>query len=577
MTETTFPGTKLFVGDASNVPEEMIAAVMQAPVLFVDTETTGLSAYRDNIALIQIHDRISNVTLLIQRNYLADWLQQLFARKDCVFVGHNLVMFDLQFLAGVYGTDIFELQVFDTLIAESLLSTSGRRDVSVSLRASVRRRVGLELDKSMDHSNWDAVDLRPEQVRYAVQDVLALVELYDAQLAKAAEQQCAGSLWLEMFASPVLARMSYNGFPMPFEEFYEYLGEQQTAAATAAAFLNETLGRINFNSPKQVINALQAHGLNLQSTSHDVLIDYYLAAEDGLKKDIVKALLDFRAPTKRASMYSTEWYLENVTEGKVHPLFWSIGADTLRMSSSKPNLQQVPKDARKMFGNVNGLAVVSVDYSQLEIRIAAAIAQDEALLATLKQDDVHTAIASQVFGVTVEQVTPAMRKASKAASFTLLFGGSAKTLYEYAKRSGSDITLEQANVVFKKFFQAFQGIASVRGKAYQACQERSVNVVRLPGGAKRVLVGDKNRPQVLLNTLVQATAAIGLKHALAEIKRRGLHTFLVAAVHDELVAVVPAPYAETYAQELSDAMIIGMQNVVACEIKVEAKIGHNWA
>jgi DNA polymerase I-like protein with 3'-5' exonuclease and polymerase domains len=68
-----------------------------------------------------------------------------------------------------------------------------------------------------------------------------------------------------------------------------------------------------------------------------------------------------------------------------------------------------------------------------------------------------------------------------------------------------------------------------------------------------------------------------LKHALAEIKRRGLHTFLVAAVHDELVAVVPAPYAETYAQELSDAMIIGMQNVVACEIKVEAKIGHNWA
>lgn len=185
-----FPGTKLYLGTGSTMPEEAIKAVLSTPAVFVDLETTGLSPYRDKIALIQLHDRVSNQTLLIQREYKEQWLVDLFQRKDCTFIGHNVANFDMQFLAGVYGKGIFDLQWFDTLIAESLISTSGRRDVSVSLRASVKRRAGLELDKSIDHKAWDAVNLSKDQVRYAVNDVLALVELYDAQLAKASEQGC---------------------------------------------------------------------------------------------------------------------------------------------------------------------------------------------------------------------------------------------------------------------------------------------------------------------------------------------------------------------------------------------------
>jgi DNA polymerase-1 len=569
--------TNLFIGAAADAPPEMVRAVLSAPVLFMDTETTGLSAYRDRLALLQIHERQTNSTLLIQRGFNEDWLERLFSRKDCTFVFHNGAMFDLQFLASVYGVKIFDLQVFDTLIAESLLSTSGRRDVSVSLRASVRRRVGLELDKDIQHGQWASTVLTDDQVRYAVQDVLVLVELYDAQILKAAESKSEAALQLEMFVAPVLARMSWNGMPLPSDLFFAYTKKQQDMAEKAHAFLRAELGGINLNSPKQLIPALHRRGIDLDSTNHNTLVDYIAVVQDGYQKDIVQALLNYRAPNKRASMYSLDWYMDNVTNGVVHPLFWSIGADTLRMSSSKPNLQQVPRDARSMFGGVQGRSVVSVDYSQLEIRVAAALARDGALLDVLSHDDVHTAIASQIFGRPPESITPGERKAAKAASFTLLFGGSARTMHDYARRMGAEMSLDTATSVFRRFFAAFKGLNNAREKAYAACKERNSLVIKLPGGAKRVLFGEKLKPQVVLNTMVQGTAAIGMKHAIAEVHRRGLSEFLSLAVHDELVASVPSAFAQSYANELSAAMICGMGNVVDVEIKTEAKCGETWS
>lgn len=571
-----FVGTKLYLGTGDSMPEEAVKAVLSAPVVFIDLETTGLSPYRDNIALIQLHDRVSNQTLLIQRGYKELWLVELFNRSDCVFVGHNVAMFDVQFLAGVYGTGVFNLKWHDTLIAESLISTSGRRDVSMSLRASVRRRTGLDLDKNIQHGAWDAINLSPDQIKYAVNDVLALVELYDAQLAKAAEQGCQTALRLEMEVAPVLARTSYNGLPLPSTPFLAYVARQEGLAKDASAILAQNLGQINYNSPKQVVSALHRFGIPLDSTNAAVLTDYILMAPEGPQKDTVQALINYRAPKKRASMYSTSWYQEYVTHGIVHPLFWSVGADTLRMSSSKPNLQQVPKDARSMFGNVQGQSIVSVDYSQLEIRVAAAVSQDKALLATLDHDDVHTAIAAQIFGVEPEAVTGVQRRAAKAASFTLLFGGSAKTLWEYSRRMGAPLTMEQAERVFRQFFTTFEGLRSTRQKAQAAVRDRSSLVIKLPGGARRLLFGDKLSPQVVLNTTVQGTAAIGLKYGLAEAGRRGLDRYIGAVVHDEIVASVPDFMAKEFAAELSESMILGMSNVVACPITTEAKIGPNW-
>lgn len=569
-------GTKLHLGKAGSMPEEAVRAMLTAPVVFVDTETTGLSAYRDRVALLQLHERASNVTMLIQGEYKDPWLLELFSRQDCVFVGHNVAMFDMQMLAAIYGNGIYDLKWFDTLIAESLVATSGRRDVSVSLRASVKRRTGLELDKSIQHGAWDSVNLTEEQVKYAVNDVLALVELYDAQLAKAAEQGSQVALRLEMEAAPVLGRMSWNGLPLLEEPFFAYLRKQEASALSAEGVLISALGQMNFNSPKQVINGLHRAGIPLDSTNHNVLSDYVTLAPDGPKKDIVQALMDYRAPKKRASMYSMDWYLEYVTGGVVHPLFWSIGADTLRMSSSKPNLQQVPKDARGMFGNVDGRKIVSVDYSQLEIRVAAALSQDTALLEVLSHDDVHTAIAAQIFGVPAEKVTAPQRKASKAASFTLLFGGSARTLADYARRMGGALTMEQAEQVFQRFFATFKGLRATRQKAQAMVQDRSFLTIKLPGGARRTLFKDKLNPQVILNTTVQGTAAIGLKYGLVEAKRRGLDIYLGAAVHDELVASVPEAIAPEYGAELAEAMVFGMSKVINCPVTTETKVGVAW-
>lgn len=571
-----FMGTRVFVGSAVDVPQHCVSAIQEAAILFVDTETTGLSPFRDRIALIQIHERISNTTLLIQSHFTEAWLMDLFANKNIVFVAHNCTAFDTLFLAKIYGEIVFELQWFDTLIAESLISTSGRRNVSMSLRDSVRRRAGIVINKDIAHGHWNSTVLSEEQIRYAVQDVLAVVELYDAQIQKVAEQRCEKALEIEMYVAPVLSRMTWNGLPMPFDAFSAYAAKQQAAAEEAKITLRKHLGDINFNSTQQVLHALREINVALQSTQHDVLVDFVSNAE-GVQREVIQALLDYRAPTKRASMYSIDWYMEHVTDGVVHPLFWSIGADTLRMSSSKPNLQQVPKDARGIFGGKTGYSIVSVDYSQLEIRVAAALCKDDALLRILQNDDVHTAIAAQIFNCEPEEVTKEQRRTSKAASFTLLFGGSARTLFDYARRSGAELTLAQSEEVFRKFFAAFKGLANARNKAFQAAKDNSRIVVKLPGGARRVLFGDKLKPQVILNTTVQGTAAIGLKHALAEARRRALHTFLVAAVHDELVAIVPDAYAHIYAEELAEAMRVGMLSVIDGDIKTSTTIGKTWS
>jgi DNA polymerase-1 len=223
-----------------------------------------------------------------------------------------------------------------------------------------------------------------------------------------------------------------------------------------------------------------------------------------------------------------------------------------------------------------GYKIVSADYSQIEVRIAAFYANDEVLVQALEKEDVHTAIAAEVFGVPENSVTKEQRKHAKALTFTLLFGGGAGTLYQHSRMTGGSISEADARTMSSKFFGRFDGLRKMRDKAYKMADKDGPAIIRLPNGTRRILVGYNKRHTTILNSLVQGSAAVGLKYGLLEAHKQGLSKWIGGTVHDEIIAAVPNKEAKTFAKELEQAMVTGMQNVIDTTVRVESKIGSVW-
>lgn len=574
-------GVNIVVENVDNAPPSMIAHFQQASHLFVDTETTALHPWRGGeIALFQIHDRLSGDTFLgrVQEHQPPpQWLIDTF-KMGKTMVGHNIGNFDLHFMHA-WGLPWKQSTYYDTLVAESLITVSGRANVSKSLRASVKRRTGYEIDKTIEHGNWRIDEMSDRQKEYAAIDVLSLPALMDEQIEKASGVGSGDALAMEMEVLPVFTQMTINGMPIHKPSLDLYMRQSAEKAAGARAIIRERLGDINVNAPVKLRQALNSLGIDLDSTAKATLIDIIQFDPDAPNSVLLQAILDYRAPSKRTSMYgSTEWQRDHIQpDGRIHARFWQVGADTTRVSSSDPNLQQVPKDGRWIFGHVPGYKMVSVDYSQIEVRIAADIAADEVLMKLLREEDVHSAIAAQMFIVPISAVTKQQRKLAKAAVFTLLFGGGAKRLFDYARQSGSALTFEEAEDLFTRFFTSFEGLRAMRAKAYSLSKNRRVVTVTLPNGARRVLVGTNNSPQCILNTPVQGTAAVGMKYGLILAGKQNLDQYMGAVVHDETVSCVPENIAEEYSRAMQLCLEDGMRQVLSrCPVKTEAKIDDIW-
>ena len=562
------------LSNINNVSAETKEQLANADTLYFDLETTGFSPWKNEIALIQLYDEKSNKTLLgrVWENWQPDqWIKDLFSSGKTI-VGHNIASFDIPYIA-VNGIPWEKSRYYDTLIGETVCSTSGRSDVSKSLRASVRRRTGYEVNKDIAHGGWRNEVLTEEQIKYAAIDVLVLPGLYETQKEKAEETRQTKALEMEMEVLPVFANMTINGLPISMTALEEYLAQQSVKLEESRKILDSRIGNINYNSPVQLKKALHSVGIDVESTNKNLLLDIIQFDPETENAKLLQAVLDWRKPTKRNNMYgSAEWQEEFIQyDGRIHAKFWQVGADTTRVSSSDPNLQQIPKDARWVLGNLPGHKIVAVDYSQIEVRIAADLSSDLVLKEMLEHEDVHSAIASQVFQKPVDKVTQAERKLAKAMVFTLLFGGSYKVFYNYARRSGSKMTEEEALELFRAFFTAFEGLWHMRQHAYALCRHKRMAMITLPNTARRMLFGAKMKPTIILNTPVQGTAAVGMKLGLIEAHRRGLSKYLGAVVHDESVSTVPNQEARDYANEMQDSLIYGMSKVVK-NVKVLAEI-----
>lgn len=266
--------------------------------------------------------------------------------------------------------------------------------------------------------------------------------------------------------------------------------------------------------------------------------------------------------------------------GRIHAGFSLGGAATGRLSCSNPNIQNPPRDPifRALFAPTPGRCLVVADYGQIELRVAALVSGDTAMLTAYADGrDLHRQTAAAVLGIDPEQVSKEQRQMAKAVNFGLLFGQGAKGLQAYAKGSyGVNMTLTQADNAKAAFFKAYPGLSAWQTTTRQAAER--AKQVRTPGGRVRAL--DRNIGTECLNTPIQGGAAECLLAALAELQLDSLNARLVNIVHDELVVECDPEQAAAVSGEVERAMVAGFLAIFpegSTRELVEAHTGPNWA
>ncbi len=344
----------------------------------------------------------------------------------------------------------------------------------------------------------------------------------------------------------------------------------------------EEVSDINLDSPDQLRAALQRKGITVQDTNRHTL--HRLSQEHPEVAD----LLEYRKLSKQLNTFvDTLPRFVHTHTGRVHSHYEQLGSSSGRFSCSSPNIQQTPRELafRACWQAPEGRMLVIADYSQIELRVAAEIAQDQRMMKAYQQgEDLHRLTASLVSGVPMALVDKQQRQAAKAINFGLIFAMGARGLQAYSQDTyGVEMTLSQAEQFRQRFFQAYRGIdrwhKRVREEDAQKRQEGQPSETRTLLG-RRYIWSNPAGVAGLYNMPVQGSAADITKKALILIHEENHHPswHLVGCVHDEILMEVPeqdgveAQYFLKRQMERAGKAILRSVPVLA-----ESNIGHSWA
>ncbi|MBQ7778430.1 MAG: DNA polymerase I [Oscillibacter sp.] len=525
---------------------------------------------------------------LFFEKYQGDWnalLRALFS-ADIKKVTHELKDLIRTLLANDLPAEGF---IFDTALAAYLLdATAG----SYALDRLFVAYYNAELPKPV-HLESDAFSLLGDtvQAEAAFHSYTSAVDaLYETLAPKLKEQ----GMW-ELFETAelplcrVLAEMELAGCRVDkgaLVSFGEMLAKRITELETSIYDMaGETF---NINSPKQLGEILFGklglpHGKKTKtgwSTNVDVLEKLRYEAP------IVSAVLEYRQYAKLKSTYADGLLKTIDADGRIRTSFQMTVTATGRLSSTEPNLQNIPtrtdlgSEIRRMFVPEEGCVLVDADYSQIELRLLAHISGDENMKnAFLSGGDIHTATAAQVFHVAPEDVTPDMRRSAKAVNFGIVYGISAFSLSQ-----DIGVSVAEAKAYMAAYFATFPGVRTYMDAVVETAKET--------GYVETILHRRRNLPEltssnhnlrafgerVALNMPIQGTAADVMKLAMVAVWKRlrseGLQARLVLQVHDELIVECPESEAETVSRLLAEEMERVAE--LSVPLTAEAHWGRNW-
>ena len=302
---------------------------------------------------------------------------------------------------------------------------------------------------------------------------------------------------------------------------------------------------------------------------------------------IIEAILDYRQLTKLKSTYADGLGKVIAPDGRIHTSFQNTVTATGRLSSAEPNLQNIPvrtqlgAELRKMFVAGPGMVLVDADYSQIELRLLACMAEDQAMLEGFRSgEDIHTITASQVFGVAPEEVTPLMRRSAKAVNFGIVYG-----ISPFSLSQDIGVTVQQAKEYMDKYFAHYAGVRAYMDSV--VAQAKKDGYVTTLFGRRRWVPELKSSnfntrsfgERVALNAPIQGTAADIIKLAMVRVRDRllrdGLRGRLVLQVHDELIVECPEEEAAAVCALVKEEM----EGAVSLSVPLVADThaGKSWA
>ena len=586
--------------------KQWVQACYQAELIAFDCETTSLDYMEAEVVGLSIalhsgeaaYIPLGHRSQQAQSNQLsADvvwrYCQPMLEDRYVAKVAHN-VKYDLQVLwnAGVAVQGI----AFDTMLESYVWdSTSNRHDLdTLSLKYLSRHNMSYSdvAGSGKNQINFADVELEPA-TRYAAEDADMSLQLHHTLWSKIAADSSLRQVFdeIELPLLRVLAQMEYHGVCLDVDLLYEQseaLGQQlATLRDQAHQLAGETF---NLNSPKQLQHILyDKMGLPVvkktpkgqpstsESVLHELADDYELA----------NIILQYRSLNKLKSTY-TDRLPEQVSAktGRVHTYFHQAVAGTGRLSSSEPNLQNIPartmegRKIRQAFVAPDGCQIMAADYSQIELRIMAHLSQDAKLIDAFHHNlDVHSATASQVFGVDLQQVNSEQRRKAKAINFGLIYGMSA---YGLAKQI--DVGRVAAQTYIDAYFEQYPGVweymERTRKKAKQLGYVETIfgRRLHLPDIHARNRALQQGAERAAINAPMQGSAADIIKKAMIAVQHWIDHSdidlVMTMQVHDELIFEVAKADAEEARYRVNELMAHVAQ--LAVPLDVDIGIADNW-
>jgi len=467
---------------------------------------------------------------------------------------------------------------------------------------------GLPTDGFVFDTALAAYDLNPSSSDYTVSKLATNYLGLSVEDADAAA--CAEALWhlrpvlagelekngmerlyreIEFPLCRVLYRMENRGICIDREQLRQF-GDMLSRRISDCETLifSYSGGEFNINSTRQLGELLfEKLGLPpVKKTKTGYSTNAEVLEKLKNKHPIVPAIMDYRMLTKLKSTYADGLMKEIREDGRIHTTFQNLVTATGRLSSTEPNLQNIPvrtdlgAEIRKMFIPKPGCVLVDADYSQIELRVLAHIAGDDAMRkAFCDHVDIHTATAAQVFGVPVEEVTPLQRRHAKAVNFGIVYG-----ISEFSLAEDIGVSRYEARAYIDNYLNNYRGVKEYMHKV--VADAREIGYTETLYGRRRYIPELKSSnfnvrsgaERIALNTPIQGTAADLIKLAMIRVENALNEKYpdakLLLQVHDELIVECP----EGIAQEVAALVSREMENVASLSVPLtaEAKFGKSW-
>ena len=580
----------------------LINSLKKEKEICFDTETTGLDANLASIVGISFSIKPGTASYVPCPNdkneaiALLNKFNVLFSDSAKTWIGQN-IKYDLLILKN-HG---FELagNIFDTMLAHYVIEPEGKRNMDL-LSAKYLQYEPVHIEELIGKKGKNQGNMRDVEIdkvkEYAGEDAditLQLKTVFAPQIKKKNVEKVFNEV--ESPLVKVLADMEFEGVKVDTEFLKEYSKELDKEAKIAEESVYKIAGvRFNLASPKQLGEVL-FEKLMLDPKAKKTKTGQYATGEDVLKKlanqfPIVSDILAFRELTKLKSTYVDSLpLLINPNTGRVHTNYAQAVAVTGRLSSNNPNLQNIPvrsdrgKEIRKAFvPRDKNHVLISADYSQIELRIVAAISGDQNMCEAFKLGkDIHTATAAKVYSIDEKDVTKEMRYKAKSVNFGIIYGQGAFGLAE-----NLGISRTEAKTIIDNYKKEFPGITDYMDSTIKFAQENGY--VETLMGRKRWLrdINSSNftvrgfAERNAINSPIQGTAADMIKLAMIKvqhaIKETKLKSKMILQVHDELIF-------DTLKEEVDDMkklILENMKNALSLPNNVpvlaEAGAGDNW-